>query len=138
MDLSLFAEMKNVLMIAPDSYKKKLLEYFYQNRMIADIKFMDLNEYKKRWFFDYDIRALKYLCDRYGLSVSNAREILEVLHNVEDKKYGISKLDTLVDIRKQLDKEGLLIYDPLFKEYLKKKKIVVWGYGKLDEADRGR
>ena len=137
MDLSLFAEMKNVLMIAPDSYKKKLLEYFYQNRMIADIKFMDLNEYKKRWFFDYDIRALKYLCDRYGLSVSNAREILEVLHNVEDKKYGISKLDTLVDIRKQLDKEGLLIYDPLFKEYLKKKKIVVWGYGKLDEADRG-
>lgn len=131
LDLS---QVKDTLIICPNNYKEKLLESFNNEKKIVDVKFYTLEEYKKNYLFNYDIRTIKYLYEK-GLSIENSKEILNNLYYVEDKEYGNRKLDKLVEYRKTLDKEGILIYNPLFKSFLETKNIVVYGYGKLNNHD---
>ena len=77
----------NVLMICEKQYKEKLLQSLYSEKVISDITFMSLNEYKKAYFFDYGIDAIRYLMTK-GLSYSNCKEIIENLYYIEDKNYG--------------------------------------------------
>lgn len=125
------------LIICPDDLKRKLLEYFYNEKKLFDVKFMDLQEYRKNICFDYDIRAIRYLKDNYNLSIANAREVLDNLCYVESgKEYGNEKLNSLSAIRKQLEDNYLLIYNPLFNKAIRDRKIYVCGYGKLKDEDR--
>lgn len=105
-------------------------------KKITDIKFMDLNEYRRNLCFDYDVHAVKYLTDRYGLSVNNAGEIMNNLYYIEDKDYGNEKLNRLVAYRNELDRQGLLIYNQLFTRFLSDRKVMVAGYGELNKSDR--
>ncbi len=121
------------LIICNNDYKKSFLASFYNDKKIIDVSFMSLEEYKKNLFFDYDYKAIKYLSDKYQLSVNNAKEIIENLYYVEDKDYGNEKLDNLVKYKKELIENNLLIFNELFKKYLSQKEIVVTSYGKLDK-----
>ena len=124
------------LLICPQEYKNRILEALYEEKMVCDVKFMTLEEYRKKYYFDHDIRAVRYLMDSHSLSIANAREILENLIYVEaDRTYGNDKLDQLVAYRKQLDELGLLIYDPLFLPSIKGRMVLVMGYGKLGQED---
>ena len=126
----------HVLMLSPSAYKNRILKSLSSQKKISDIKFMDLNEYRRNLCFDYDIRAIKYLKDKYGLSADNAKEIMSNLYYVEDKDYQNEKLNKLVEYRNELDKKGLLKYNRLFKNFLSDKKVIVAGYGELNKADR--
>ncbi len=129
-------KLENALLICPDGFKEEILEEFSAERRICDVRFMSLEEFRKKKYFDYDIRAVKYLKDTYGLSIANAKEILENLHHVDvNRHYGIEKLDLLVEFRKELDEKGLLIYDLLFSKLVKDRHILVAGYGKLSRED---
>ncbi|MBQ6478500.1 MAG: PD-(D/E)XK nuclease family protein [Erysipelotrichaceae bacterium] len=97
---------------------------------------MDLNEYRKNLCFDYDVHAVKYLVDRYGLSVDNAREIMSSLYYIENKDYGNEKLNRLVAYRNELDGQGLLLYNRLFGKFLANRRVIVSGYGELSSFDR--
>ena len=123
----------DTLIICPNSYKKKLLASFYNEKKIINVSFMTIEEYKKNYYFDYDYKAIKYLMDKYNYSVNNAKEIIENIYYVEDKEYGIQKLDDLVKYRKELIQNNLLIFNKLFNKYLNNKKVLVVGYGQLDE-----
>lgn len=127
-------ELENTLIICPNDYKNRLLESFSNEKKIIDVSFMSLQEYIKNYFFDYGIEAIKYLTQE-GLSVDNAKEVLNNLYYVENKKYNNEKLDVLVEYKKKLDKENLLIYNKLFKSYINSKNIVVLGYGKLNNYE---
>ena len=70
------------------------------------------------------------------MKVDNAITILDNLYYIEDKKYNNSKLDYLVNIKHELDTNNLLIYDKLFSKILKRYKVVVYGYGKLNSFDK--
>ena len=125
-----------VLLICPEDLKAKILEDLYQEKSLCDVKFMTLSEFRKKAFFDYDYKAVLCLKEEFGLSVANAKEILEVLHLVDPhKNYGIEKLDQLAMYRRFLDEKGLLIYDPLFEGSIKDRKILVAGYGKLSKEE---
>ena len=126
----------HILMLSPSTYKNGILKELSSQKKITDIKFMDLNEYRRNLFFDYDIRAIKYLKDRYGLSVDNAREIMNNLYYVEDRDYKNEKLNRLVEYKRELDRQGLLIYNRLFNNFLSDKKVIVAGYGELNRFDR--
>ncbi len=126
----------NTLIICPDSYKKKLLASFYNEKKIVSASFLSLEEYKKNYYFDYDYRAIKYLCDKYSLSVNNAKEIIENIYYVTDREYGIEKLDKLVKYKKELIQNNLLVFNKLFNKYLSNKNIVIVGYGQLNKFDR--
>jgi len=129
---------KDILLVCPEDYKNKVLEYLYRNKMFLGISFMTIEEYRKNWYFDYDISAVLYLQEREGLSIDNAREILSNLYYVDsDKVYHNQKLDALTRYKRLLEQEGLLIHNPLFRSYLQKKRVIVAGYGQLDPKDQG-
>lgn len=126
---------KKTVLICPSTFKNRILEYLSENKEILDIKFIDLNEYKRNRFFDYGFDTVKYLVDSHGLSVSNAKEILNNIYYVEDKEYGNRKLDNLVRIKRELENNNLLIYNRLFDKFLEDRQIIVAGYGELNRFD---
>ena len=89
----------NMLLICPSDIKEKILA---NNKSLVDISFMTLEEYKKRYYFDYDYHTVKYLMDTYGYTLNNAKEIIESLYFVEDKDYPNNKLNDLAKIKKEL------------------------------------
>lgn len=116
----------NMLLICPSDIKEKILA---NNKSLVDISFMTLEEYKKRYYFDYDYHTVKYLMDTYGYTLNNAKEIIESLYFVEDKDYPNNKLNHLVKIKKELLDKNLLILDPLFNKH--NKDTIVYGYGDI-------
>ncbi len=125
----------NLLIITPNSYKLAILKYLNDNKLIFNIKFMTKNEYLKSIKFDYGIDTIHYLVNK-NMKVDNAITILNNLYYIEDKKYHNEKLDYLVNIKKELDDNNLLIYDKLFNKILKRRKVIVYGYGKLNSFDK--
>lgn len=127
-------DLENTLIICPIEYKNRLLESFSNEKKIINVNFMTLEEYKKNYYFDYGIEAIIFLTSK-KLSVENAKEILENICFVENTKYDNPKLDKLVEYKNDLIKNDLLLYNKLFKPYLKTKNIIVLGYGKLNKHD---
>ena len=129
-------KLDHTLLICPEDFKEEILEEFSAERRICDVRFMSIEEFRKKKYFDYDLRALRYLKDTYGLSIANAKEILNNLRHVDvNRHYGIEKLDLLVKYRKELDEKKLLIYDPLFSKLIEGRHILAAGYGKLSRED---
>lgn len=116
----------NMLLICPRDIKEKILA---NNKSLVDISFMTLEEYKKRYYFDYDYHTVKYLMDTYGYTLNNAKEIIESLYFVEDKDYPNNNLNDLVKIKKELLDKNLLILDPLFNKH--NKDTFAYGYGDI-------
>lgn len=123
----------NMLIICPNNYKKYLLELFYNEHKLLNIKFMNIDEYKKNYLFDYDIKTIHYLVKKYSMKVDNAITLINNLYYIENKKYDSEKLNYLVEIKKELDDNNLLIYNSLFKNILDSYQIGIIGYGKLDK-----
>ena len=115
-----------MLLICPSDIKEKILA---NNKSLVDISFMTLEEYKKRYYFDYDYHTVKYLMDTYGYTLNNAKEIIESLYFVEDKDYPNNKLNDLAKIKKELLEKNLLILDPLFNKH--NKDTFAYGYGDI-------
>ena len=134
-DLSIFDDSNNYLIVCPNAYKTRLLEAISSSHKLINLSFLSLNEYKKNILFDYDISSIKYLKDK-DISVNNAIEILNNLYFIEDKEYKNTKLDYLRSIKEELINNDLLIFNPGFKEYLNNKKIVIIGYGELNRLDK--
>ena len=127
---------KKTVLICPAVFKNRVLEYLSDHKEIIDVKFIDINEYRKNRLFNYDLKTIRYLTDKHGLSVSNARAVINNLYYVEDKKYGVEKLDNLVRIKKELEQNGLLIFNSLFDRFLEGRQIFAVGYGELNRFDR--
>ncbi|MDO4378397.1 MAG: PD-(D/E)XK nuclease family protein [Erysipelotrichia bacterium] len=124
----------NTLVICPNSQKERILNYLSENKLIFNIKLMTKEEYKKNYLFDYDERAVYYLYSVKHVLPANAKEILDNLYYIdENKQYKSEKLNYLVETKKELIANGLLIYNPLFKKTINNYNIVVYGYGQLDK-----
>lgn len=124
----------NLLIVCPNSYKLRILKYISDNKLMFNIKFMSKEEYLKNIKFDYGVDAIHFLVKK-GMKVDNAITILNNLYYIDNRKYHNKKLDYLVDIKKELDDQNLLIYNDLFPKVLKVRKVIVYGYGKLNSFD---
>ena len=119
--------------IVPDNIKEELLLELSNKKMIVNIKFFSLKEFINNLTFKYDEKAIYYLMKNYNYKYDNAKTILDNLYYVEDKEYNNKKLDNLVKIKNDIN--DLLIYNPVFKEYIKDKKIYIYGYHFIDKYD---
>lgn len=129
-------DLDNTLIICPDSFKKTILKSLSEDKKLYNVKFMSIDEYRRNWFFDYDLKSVKYLVDKYGFSINNAKEIINNLYYVDDKDYEDDKLNGLVRYKKELEENGLLIYNPLFIKQIENRKVIVLGYGRLSKEDK--
>ena len=130
-------DLNGTLIVCPNDWKNVILERLSEEKKIIDVKFLDLNEYRKRWYFDHDLEAVRYVMKRDGISIDNAEELLQNLFYVEKgKSYESGKLNELVRLREELDDRGLLIYDRAFRSQVERRRVIVIGYGTLGSFDR--
>ena len=114
----------NSILIIPNQIKnKKILEL---NNELLNIKIMSLNELIKKYKFDYDEKTIYHLMKKENIKYDIAKNYIENLYYIENKEYESIKLNKLVNIKNYLEENNLLIYDNLFKEYIKNKKIYIY------------
>ena len=111
-----------MLVVCSSNRKDELLKN--NNNKLSDVKYMSKLEFIHRFYFDYDKKTIYELCKKYNVTYNNAMIYLDNLYYIDNKNYDVEKLDKLVSIKRYLDSNNLLIYDNLFREYLKNNEVV--------------
>ena len=133
MNLEQYKDM-DLLVITPNSIKTKLLDK-YSDKLI-NIKYMSLEEYKNHYYFSYDNKTISYMISKYNYNIDVCKVYLNNLYTIDiDKKYSNKKLDNLVSLKQDLINNNLLYIDNMFKDYIKNKKIIVYGYYELEKYE---
>lgn len=128
-----FTKFNEVLLIVPNNLKNKILDYFNHYDNFVNYKMMSLDEVRDHIYFSYDVRAVLYLMQHYLFNMDAASDVLESLYYLDKDSYVDDKLNNLVKMKEELDREKLLYYDDMFLDYIKRKKIIVYGYSKIDK-----
>lgn len=115
----------NTIIICSSNYKIQLLKNI---KKLINIKFISMDEFIKSYYFDYDEKSILYLIKKYNIKYEVALEYLENLIYIEDKKYNNDKLDFLVNIKKELIDNNLLIFNSKFKSFISNKDIIIYNY----------
>lgn len=123
----------NLVLIVPSNIKNKLIEEIRKDNKLQDITFITKNEFIKKVTFDYDNKSIYYLMNKYNIKYEVAKVYLDNIKYVEDKEYKSSKLNYLVNIKKELIENNLLIIDKYYTNYLKTKNICVYGFDYIDK-----
>ena len=115
----------NSIIICNNNYKKQILKNI---KKLINIKFMDINEFIKSYYFDYDEKSVLYLIKKYNIKYEIALEYLNNLIYIESKEYDFEKLNFLVEIKEDLINNNLLIFNNKFKSYISDKNIIIFNY----------
>lgn len=125
----------NTIIICENSYKKAILKDLTNQNTFCNVKFYTKKEFIQEYLFSFDERAVYYLVSKYNLKISIAKMYLNNLYFLSSIKPDNPKIQFLSDLRKDLDDQGLLVYNPLFKKYISNFKIVVIGYSNLEKYE---
>lgn len=121
--------------IVTNEYNKiNILEKLTKEKRFNDNKFFSFKELKKKLFFDYDNRAIFFIMKNYNVNIDIAKIYLEniyFLKNVDEKKVRF-----LMDIKKRLDENELLIYNEKFKKYISNQEVIIYGADELLNQDK--
>lgn len=120
----------NSILLVPQEEKKEIIK---NNKKLINIKIMTLEEFIKRYTFDYDKKTIYYLMKKYNIKYGIAKTYLTNLYYIEEKEYKNSKLNKLVNIKKELEENNLLIIDEQFKKNIQNKKIYIYGYDYIEK-----
>ena len=115
----------NSIIICPRETKKVLLK---QVKKLVNIKFLTINELLDKCLFSYDERAILYVIKNYSVRYEIALEYLDNIKYISNIVYDVEKLNFLKDLKNDLVKNDLLIFDDKFKEYIKDKKVFICNY----------
>ena len=115
----------NTIYVVPSNIKRDMLLELNKEKLM-DIKFISLEELIDKLTFTYDKKAIIYLTNKYNIKEEVALTYLNNLRYISDIKD--DNMSKLIDIKDELDKKGLLIYDKEIESYLKGKNIEVYGY----------
>jgi len=125
----------NTILLLPNKIKKKIIEKIRQTKKLLDIKFMSMDEFINNYYFTYDNQTIHYLMTKYHWKYEVCLVYLNNLYYIEDKNYRSEKLRFLKDLKTDLENQNLLKYNKIFKENLKTKNIVVYGYNNLGKFE---
>ena len=71
-------------------------EYILSMKKIINVKIMTLPEFISKYCFEYDENAILYVMNKYNIKYEIALMYIKNLYYIEDKEYGVKKLDFLV------------------------------------------
>lgn len=121
--------------IVTNEYNKiNILEQLTKEKKFNNNKFFSFKELKKKLFFDYDNRAIFFIMKIYNVNIDIAKIYLEnmyFLKNIDDKKVRF-----LMDVKKILDENKLLIYNEEFKKYINNQEVIIYGVDELLNQDK--
>ncbi|MBO5182993.1 MAG: PD-(D/E)XK nuclease family protein [Bacilli bacterium] len=116
----------NSIIVVPKNIKKNVIEEL--NKSLLNVKIMSLEELIKKLTFDYDEKTIYNLMKKENINYDIAINYIKNIYYIDEINYNNKKLDKLVNIKKFLNENNLLIYDHLFKNYIKDKKIYIYNY----------
>ncbi len=119
-----------------DGRRKNELILKYGKDRLFHSKIMSLEDFKKKYYFSYDKRAVYYLMKKYHYSYDVCLMYLSHLLEASFGNEKMPKVNKLMQIKNELEENSLLITCSYFKEYLKGKKILVYDinhFSKLEE-----
>lgn len=114
----------NSILIIPNTIKNNTIKNI--NKKMLNIKIMTLKELIKKYTFDYNEKTIYYLMKKENIKYDIAKNYIENIYYIENKQYDNIKLNKLVKIKTYLEENNLLIYDNLFKNFIKNKKIYIY------------
>jgi len=123
----------NTVLIIPSNIKESLIEKIRKDNKLLDITFITKNEFIKKVIFDYNNKSIYYLMNKYNIKYEVAKVYLDNIYYIEDTTYNSNKLNFLVNIKKELLDNNLLIIDKYYTNYLKTKNICVYGFDYIDK-----
>ena len=124
--------MKEYILLIPNNIKNKVIKKVREKYFNYNIKFMSLEDFSKKVTFTYDEKAIYYLMKEYSYNYSTALVYLDNLYYISDKLDN-NKMNKLKEIKNYLDENNLLIYDDVFRDYVKNKEIYIYGYGYVNK-----
>ena len=119
------------LFIVPGTLKNRVIKEVREKFGLVDVKFMDIFQFRDQFYFTYDRKTVYYLMKKYHWKYEVCLVYLKNLYYINDCEYSYEKLIFLRDLKRELDEKGLLIYDPLFRDRLKSKKVLVYGFSSI-------
>ncbi len=129
MNNDIFSVLKNNdLIVTENCYKLDLLNKLNKKKELINLKFITKKDLISKYYFSYDEKAVYYLIEKYKINESIAHIYLDSLYYIDNEEYNNEKLDNLVKIKEDLIKNNLLIFDDLFLDYIKTKRIVFYNY----------
>ena len=127
---------EDTILVIPNVLKGKILKFIDSLDRLVNIKILSLSDLKKHLYFDYNEEAILYLMDKYNYKYEVSRTLIDNMYFVEDREYSNSKLNELVELKKELDSLFLLKKDDLFLNFVSNKKIIVYGYDYIDDFNK--
>lgn len=121
-------EFKDKIIILNDYAKEKFIK---KNNKLLNIKVITLSEIKKKYYYDYDNKSIFYISEKYKCIPEIAKIYIENTYFIGDDIFN-DKIRKIYEIKKDLEDKKLLIYNNLFKEYLKGKKIILYNLKYVD------
>lgn len=125
----------NMIIVTENKYKESILKTISLSSRLFNINIISKSEFIKRFYFDYNEEAVYYLMNKYKIKEDIALTYLKNIYYVSDRNYSSDKLNLLANIKRELISNDLLIYDNLFTEFIKDKKIVFYNYNYLNKFD---
>lgn len=120
-------EFNNKIVILNDYAKKSFIKKI--NKLI-NVKVITLSELKRKYYFDYDNKAIYFVSNKYNCIPEIAKIYIENTYFIGD--INTKKVNFLKEVKEELDTNNLLTYNNLFKEFLKGKDIVLYNLKYVD------
>ena len=118
------------------NYKRQLLKKISEMKLLINIKFLTLDELYKNYFFSYNEETIYYIMKKYNYNYEFSLEVLDNLKYIEEKKYKNTNLLLLKNIKQDLINKDKLIFNKYFKNYIKDKNIIFYGYNYIDSFNK--
>ena len=118
----------NTLLIIPNEIKEEMILKITNENSLLDIKYISLEELYKK-FFNYDIKAIYYLMNKYKFKYEVAKVYLDNMFYVKDD-FDDDKLKLLLKLKEEV--KDYIITSRI--DIYKNRNIVVYGY-KLSKFD---
>lgn len=116
------------ILIVPSQIKEKILTEMDKKSKLFNVKLMEINEFKRKYFFDYTTETIFYVMKHYNYDYEFSLDIINNLYFLSSENYDHEKLKFLLNTKNELINNNLLIFDNVFKIALENKKIYVYGY----------
>lgn len=120
----------NDIILTTNNEKKKIL---LNNRQLINIKIYTISEFNKLFYFDYNLRTIKYIMDQYNVIYDIAKIYLNNMYYLEDKTYQNPKLQFLLKLKKDLIQQKLLKINRLFINSLPNHRVIFYNLPETKE-----
>jgi len=124
--------MKECILLIPNKIKKEIIKEARKKYYNYNIKFMSLEDFIKKITFNYNNKTIYLLMKKFSINYDTAIVYLTNIYYISDNLKN-NKMAKLIEIKKYLDENNLLIYNNIFKNYIKDKEIYIYGYDYIDK-----